>query len=291
MTDPLPPPPPPPSASLPHTPQGSTTSPDAPRAPLAIGSILGRTFSIWVRSLPVVTAFSLLVFAPLIAWARWFTSTERGWEQERNFLVAVWGISGVLSALVSGGLARGVLARLGGREVSPAFGLSSALTRLLPVLGVTVLTWIYAFFAGLGMGVTSRPILTFVRSGVLEDVFAVLTLLVMLLVTTTFHVAVPVVVLERPGARMAMERSAFLTSGNRLRLFGLTLLFTGLGTGATWAAGALLSGSLSTVVLGFIGVTALVLAPLGAISGAVAYHDLRRSREGTPVEDLGAVFE
>jgi hypothetical protein len=122
-------------------------------------------------------------------------------------------------------------------------------------------------------------------------VFAVLTLLVMLLVTTTFHVAVPVVVLERPGARMGMERERVPDLGQSPAALRTLLLFTGLGTGATWAAGALLSGSLSTVVLGFIGVTALVLAPLGAISGAVAYHDLRRSREGTPVEDLGAVFE
>jgi hypothetical protein len=109
MTDPLPPPPPPPSAATPRTPPGSTTSPDAPRAPLAIRSILGRTFSIWVRSLPVVTAFSLLVFAPLIAWARWFTSTERG-----------WGAGTQLPRGRLGDLGRALRARLGGARARRA---------------------------------------------------------------------------------------------------------------------------------------------------------------------------
>jgi len=59
-------------------------------------------------------------------------------------------------------------------------------------------------------------------------------------ITAVFYVAVPVTVLERPGARESMRRSASLTRGNRWRLFLLALLWYGLGAAVEKASGAIL---------------------------------------------------
>ena len=109
--------------------------------------------------------------------------------------------------------------------------------------------------------------------------------------TAIYHVAVPVAVLEGSGARQSMERSAFLTRGNRLRILALAVLWIG----SAFAAGVAASEHLATAprlaLLLWHGLTALVLAPLGAISAVIVHADLRRSREGATLEELSAVFD
>lgn len=106
---------------------------------------------------------------------------------------------------------------------------------------------------------------------------------------TVWSVAIPIVVLERPGGLLALGRSRALVRGNGWRVFWVNLLLVIL-LGVAGAAVGLLaysaSASLGLVVTVVVGV---LTAPISALAEAVLYFELRAARgEADHVQETGA---
>jgi hypothetical protein len=118
---------------------------------------------------------------------------------------------------------------------------------------------------------------------------------------TIWWVAIPVAVIERPGALASLTRSADLTKGFRWRIFGLLAAFMI----AAFALAAL-SGGIVAAALAIVGGgeqaferylvfiewlwTSLIMAAQATLS-AVGYYSLRVAKEGVEIGDIAAVFD
>lgn len=110
-----------------------------------------------------------------------------------------------------------------------------------------------------------------------------------IIVSLMLWVVVPVAVVERRSGS-ALPRSATLTKGYKLHLLGLWLLVVLFGLIVTMVPGAIVSDfapQLSQIVEGVLG--ALVTS-VTAVVAAVAYHDLRVTKEGAGAS-VAKVFE
>jgi hypothetical protein len=111
-------------------------------------------------------------------------------------------------------------------------------------------------------------------------------------------VTVPAIAVERPGVFAALRRSWDLTRGHAWRVFGVILVMWAGTVGVSMVAGIVV-----LLFMGFGGVTglfvgqgvniflSLIANALFAIAAAVAYVELRRSKEGFGIEDIAAVFD
>lgn len=172
-----------------------------------------------------------------------------------RFMTGGFGLFALL-LLVLGALGNAVLYRLiltdlaGGRpELGQAFREGAGI--LLPVLGVSVLAII---------GVALGLILLVVPGVILAIMWSVATV---------------VVAAESPAVIEAFKRSAFLTKGNRWRIFGLVVL---------WAIASWLI-QLITAIFGVFGafVASTVLTAVGVSALVVLYDELRMIRDGEAI--------
>ncbi|MEQ8247814.1 MAG: hypothetical protein RID42_09030 [Alphaproteobacteria bacterium] len=103
---------------------------------------------------------------------------------------------------------------------------------------------------------------------------------------TVLCVALPAAVVERPGIRAALRRSADLTKGNRARIFGLMLV-----VGIPFEALRLWSVARHDGTDPVFAIESLALAGLEAMSwsllAAATYFELRRMKEGFGTETPG----
>jgi hypothetical protein len=135
-----------------------------------------------------------------------------------------------------------------------------------------------------------------ILSGLMIGLATILLIFPGIMVATRWAVAVPALVLDRATISSAFSRSRDLTEGQRLRIFGLFLVFlfglvlvavvVGAGVGLLFSApddrmGDLVSDPLSAVLGGLIGTPGT----------AVLYAELRRLREGAGPSDLAKVFD
>jgi hypothetical protein len=138
-------------------------------------------------------------------------------------------------------------------------------------------------------------LVTVARSRGAGVLFGLAGFVAMALVATVVWVAVPASVVERVGPGGALSRSASLTSGSRLRIFGVLVSFGVLSWLVTKGIGLVVDPrtfeQARTQVWLLLASQFLVFGPLGSIASAVGYHDLRVRKEGADVEDLARVFE
>ena len=143
-----------------------------------------------------------------------------------------------------------------------------------------------------------------------DDAFAIVKIMVGMLLlvvpgivlAVAWCTAIPAVVVERMGPVAALRRSFALTRGQRWAVFAgflalhaiLYVAMLVVQIPAVFVAVATAASSPGTGVL----VTVTVSQVLGAVFGsvilvgaAVAYHDLRTTKEGPDAEQLAAVFE
>jgi hypothetical protein len=114
-----------------------------------------------------------------------------------------------------------------------------------------------------------------------------------------YWLVIPVVVMERPGVFASLTRSAQLTKGVRWRLFGTILVPVAVGfalqltvvwgTGLSYLAIISNQGSMAGVIAFFL-VNALASANF-AVVNAVAYYDIRQSKEFVEIDQIAAVFD
>ena len=250
--------------------------------------------AIWFRNLIPFFLIALLVHSPLLILAAfllakpveagaWLTFTQV--EQVLSFFL--------LARLVTGTVTFAVVEGLRGRRASLRRCLSLAVGRL-PVLVMV------ATVAGI---LNSLPIVLGLFGLDLQQagpgplsILAILGLIIWLY----FFVAEPVVMVERPRylGLEALQRSAILTAGNRVRIFGL-LFVLGL---LAFALVAVVTAIVVRVFGSFEGMPAgleyfllkgmsLLILPLFSVMQAVVYYELRMRKEGVDLDEITGVFD
>jgi hypothetical protein len=159
-----------------------------------------------------------------------------------------------------------------------------------------------AEFFGRGLAQGGAAIRVALLSGVLLILALVALIIPGLVLYTMWWVAIPVAVIERPGAVASLRRSAELTKGVRWRIFALIVgfLFAVLGGGllivAVILVGAELSAGIGVVALDWVSIIAgwilsAVLMATQAVLIAVSYYHLRVAKEGVGIDEIAAVFD
>lgn len=184
----------------------------------------------------------------------------------------------VFAVLAQGALVRATIASSHDERATFGECLSTALRRLLPLLGLGIVSGLAVGFA------------------------AILLIVPGIILAVMWYVAAPVVVAEREGVFAALGRSADLTKGERWNVFvvllilfailvGVVILSAVIG-GVAGAMGVLTRGS--TVMPLFTGGVAVVTGTISAtIAGALptaVYVELRGLKEGPEAQGLDAVF-
>jgi hypothetical protein len=236
----------------------------AEASPVGVGSLLGRTFSVWWKNLIPFSGVALLLQSPLVVMPLLLDGSPPGDEALWNGLGTLASL--VLGLVVAGALTHGVIRSLNGEPV-----------RLVALLGTGFRKMWRILLASLGVGIaTVVGLLLLVVPG--------------LIAMSALYLAVPAVVVEPIPPGRAISRSWRLTRGHRLHLFLLLFLFGLLGAGVGGFVAALgLAGSPSLIALGQA--LSVVLQGLSLTAPAVAYHDLRVAREGVDTAQLVRVFE
>jgi hypothetical protein len=242
--------------------------PYTPTAPaFSAGRVIGRSFSIWFANFVPFSAVTITLFLPVIVLAD-LAPAERGpgW----NLLDLLF--SSLARFVVSGALTLGVLKALRG-ERAPVGALFAT--------GFRTMGSVFAVSFRVGLWLLLGTVLLVVPAFVWY---------------CALFVAVPAAVVE-PSLRSsadALERSRQLTKGNRWGI--LAILIVVLGVTVTIVVAATALGVLASVfprsVLVVANATIIALASsFGACTTAVAYNDLRVSKEGVSTEDLVKIFE
>lgn len=160
----------------------------------------------------------------------------------------------------------------------------------------------FAEFFGRGLAQAGAAVKVALLSGILLILAFIALVVPGLVLYTMWWVAIPVAVIERPGAVASLRRSAELTKGVRWRIFALILgfLFAVLGGGllivAVIVVGAELSAGIGAVALDWISIIAgwilsAALMATQAVLIAVSYYHLRVAKEGVGIDEIAAVFD
>jgi hypothetical protein len=177
----------------------------------------------------------------------------------------------LLFVVEAGAITHGVIHHLAGKKVSLGAMVGAGVRRAIPLLVVGVLCYLVV---ALG---------------------TVLLLVPGVYLACALAVAIPAVVVERPGLVGAMKRSFALTKGKRFSVFVVFLVMFLVAMGvAMFASVALpmLTASFSPMLGTLVGaVVNLVFGTLLWVAPGVVYHDLRVAKEGIATAQLAAVFE
>ena len=162
----------------------------------------------------------------------------------------------------------GVAQDISGRGFSFGRSVRIALRRSPAILALTLLIAVYGSFA------------------------LVLLIVPGLIVFTIYSVAIPACMIEGLGPFNSMSRSAFLTKGNRWRVFGiLCVLYLG---------GAMIEQLVKFILERLTGAIAalaismtfdIVVGAVSAVALGVLYAQLRIAREGVDIAHIAAVFD
>ncbi len=290
---------------------------DATRV-LSVGSVLGRTFSTWWADAARFAAVFLVVNVPVLLLGAWTYSSPRNWmANARTYGWAAGFGSWLLETIAVGATVHGTFQRLAGRPMSLRKCLSIGVSRFGSLLGISVRIW--ALVLGIGFVVYLVLGIATCSSGAMRSVspFGVGMWLVagaaflvpMLIVTLRYFTAAPVCITEGKTAGEAMRRARWLQRGNGWPVLGLAAILWGariaLGYGIMFAFGgeaaSAVAGQPERVSAAFEAarISALVgqatdllfFSPLFAVAATVAYHDLRRGKEGVETAELVRVFE
>jgi hypothetical protein len=229
-----------------------------------IGSIIGRSLSIYFRHFLTFLTFGVVPALPNLVWYQ-----GPGASATHLSETAMLGFAGiVLGPICQAMVLYGAFQDMRGRPVRLGESIAKGLARVLPVIGI-------AICVALAVGVAS-----------------ILLVIPGLIVWTMLFVALPACVVERLGVFASLGRSAELTKGKRWRTFGLLLL--------TWVVAAISYGVVGGVLLPIGGLVAAqiglfiwsaLVSSLQSIVVVVAYHDLRVAKDGIDTDRIAAVFD
>jgi hypothetical protein len=260
--------------------------------PITVGGVLSKTFAAWARNFVPFSLISLVVHAPLLAFGAWAMQDAERYLEHVNVLLAVMLVGGVLlGTVVTAAYTYGVVQQLRGRPATLGKTVATGFARTPAALLTVIAAWIVMVLPLL----PAVAMLLVAKSPVGFFLLLLAGMFVLLVVLTLVWVAVPATVVEGTGPYRSLGRSAVLTSGVRLRVFGILLVLWILSSLSQKLVEAAVSSeewsTLRVQIWILYAVQFLFIAPLQSIASAVGYHDLRTKKEGVDVEDLARVFE
>jgi hypothetical protein len=235
------------------------------------GAVLSRTFSIWLRNIVPFSILCIIVYIPDFAFGYGAIKNNLFGMSILTFAFVQVMLRSLLNLIATAAITYGVVMQLRGTTPSIGGSVGIGLSRALAVLGTSLLA---------GLAIVGGFILLVVPG---------------IMIMCALYVAVPVAIVEKPGATAALRRSATLTSGHRGSIFGIVFVLGLLGY-VVQRILMTISGSGSSesqALTGFVltGGVSAILSALGATAAGVAYHDLRSAKEGVDVAQLAAVFD
>jgi len=267
---------------------------------LTASSIVGKTMRIWVSTLPKLLAVAALVHVPRFAVLWYFQTHEAGATatslgqafQRLEYLVlpafvGVFAVYFVFQRLRDEPADLGRSVALGFRRVGAALGITAifALPQIaLAFMGQQPAQALLAAPRG-GAGPDAGSL------GLLLTVSA-LSLVCQFVFALVFQSAMPAAVVEKLGVFPALGRSARLTSGRRLTIFGSNFIFAFLiFVLVTPVIVVALMQSNLTIRLAVISAVLWVVGSLQCVFPIVQYHELRRTKEGFGIDELAKAFD
>jgi hypothetical protein len=241
-----------------------------PNFQLDVGSVLYRTLSVGGANIVPFFLVGLVVQSPvLLALAALGVSGTSMPLGQRGLDL----LSNLLSIILTGGVTYGVFQALRGQAAGVGEVLRLGLSRLGTVWGTGVLSGLATMLGFCALIIPG------------------------LILMTRYWVAVPVAVIEEPGAFKALERSTDLTEGNRWRVFAAAIALAVPVIGISLLVGMLVVALEGTVEGSspwsqmLVELAVIPVNVLAAVGPAIAYHDLRVGKEGVDVEELLKAFE
>lgn len=235
-----------------------------------------QSMSVWAKNLVSIFVLGLIFFSPLIIYTVsevMEVRTEGGLSDARGVLWVMILMFATYAAdqFLAAPIVYGVVQELNGTRASVGTCVWQGVKRFFPVFfTVFMLYWCVVFGT-----------YTFIIPG--------------FVLATGLYVAVPAAVCERPGVMGTLTRSFALTEGNRMRIFGLLLLFWGARVGAIAAAISFIDPQGHAGKIQALLVTVLVInflfGTIGAVMQGVTYSRLREIKDGVSTADLAKIFE
>ena len=241
-------------------------------AAFRIGSVIERSFAIYLRNFIAFSLIALVLITPYILLNVLIATGDIGIDVRlTNFVILLLYL--MLSSLATAAIVYGTFQDMRGQRAGIGECLSLGLSLVFPVLGVAILT---SLAIGAGM---------------------IFLLVPGFFIMTMLWVAIPAAVVERLRVTEAMNRSAALTKGNRWPVFGIIAILTLINIALSLIVSAPLLMTEEPTTTAFTwnaGLTGLVDVPLTALGSVVAtvtYHDLRTAKEGIGVAEIAGVFD
>lgn len=220
---------------------------------LDIGSVIGRTFNIYVDQASVLLPAAAVVFVLVGVVTAVLVAISP------VLLIVAFVVILVGTTLFTGMVVELVADVQDGRRDATVGQLLQAAT---PVIGQLILVGIVA-----GIGIAIGFVLIIVPG---------------LILLTIWSVAAPVVVLEHPGVIAALGRSRELVRGNGWQVFGvIVVLFIGVGIVSAIIEAVGDSGGTGVGIVVRI-IVQILTAPITALAASVLYFELRGSTAGEP---------
>jgi hypothetical protein len=255
-----------------------------------------------VRYLPVI----LILHAPILYFHVMAHLAAPGVDQaiaaeragEWNLLLVLLEIP--IAAIVT----QAVVRELRGKQPSVVDCVAAGLRRTLPALGVMLLVYLVVFALSFAIGLPAGAAAALDRTGVISVLYVIAMVAMIIAIYTRWFVAIPAIVIERPGVAGALTRSGELTEGRRLHILGVivasNVLFVALlvmvrvlgdadyaRDGLVWT----MQGSLTPWLASANVAVFILFGVLRATMSAVAYYLIRTETEAQSPETLARVFD
>lgn len=256
-----------------------------------VGDALGKGFSIWIRNLPSFLILAVVAYSPVLAYTGYVLSGGLDGESFTTWGWVVQLMSFPIDLLVTAAVLYGTIQQLRGQHAGIGASVAVGIKRLLPVLGVGILS-AFAMAAPFLLVV----IAVFVDSQGLVVLGGLAGIIPFIIIYCMLYVAVPAAVVEQPGVVGALRRSRELTTGYRGSIFGIVLVLGVLGfivnklIQSVFLGDAPSMDEVRTFTWVAVGVEIMMSALFATVTGVV-YHDLRLAKDGVETEDLARVFE
>lgn len=241
---------------------------------LDIGKVISMTFSAFLQNIGPFVGIALIVGLPstiVEIFAFWGIDTN-AFEFSPNFLIGIIAtplIGMAETAIVSSAIIYGVVKYLNNEKFTFSDCISTAISKIIPVVLVTILS-------GIAVG------------------FGILLLIVPgIIFMLKFYVAVPTVVVENTPVMKALGRSSDLTHGHKWSIFALIIIVAII----SGALGGVIGKSTSFIDMGTLVprlsnyITTSVTSAFGATLIGVLYYNLRYLRDGIDASELAKVFQ
>ena len=227
-----------------------------------VGSVLSRTVSTLMKNPAVFFGLALAAAIPSAI-------MEIMLPPSQGTSVIMSMIDLMLNLAVQGAMAYAVYQVLRGGTAS----IGEAVSRGTAQVGVLLLSALL-----MGLGISIGMVLLIVPGVILYCVWVV---------------TIPACVVEKLGPVASMKRSAELTKGHRMPIFGLLLVLTLIGFAIAALFGIVFAPLLNNPIAIILIVSAVLVIPqaFSNVMITIIYYDLRTMKEGVSLDKLANVFD